>query len=111
MTESPYAVRNAAGWGILTLDAGTVGLLLVSKSPSRANFDTTGIYDENTFQPGFPIWIYLEPLRARNVAYCNSVRPPYLARWDFFTFPHLLTRAACGSNGFEEETVSNYSCF
>jgi|GEM_PF-6348074 len=23
-------------------------------------------------RPGFPIWIYLEPLQARNVAYCNS---------------------------------------
>ena len=34
------------------------------------------------FEPGFPIWNCLEPLRARNVAYCNSIRPPFLARGD-----------------------------
>ena len=26
--------------------------------------------------PVFPIWNCLEPLQARNVAYCNSMRPP-----------------------------------
>ena len=27
-------------------------------------------------KPRFPIWKYLKPLQARNVAYCNRMRPP-----------------------------------
>ena len=27
-------------------------------------------------RPGFPIWMYLKPLQARNLAYCNRMRPP-----------------------------------
>ena len=30
----------------------------------------------NSPEPTFPIWVYLNPLQARNVAYCNSMRPP-----------------------------------
>ena len=37
--------------------------------------------------PGFPIWNCLEPLQARNVAYCNNMRPPSrLARRNLFHF-------------------------
>ena len=38
-------------------------------------------------KPGFPIWMYLKPLQARNVAYCNRMRPPAVSSAsEFFSF-------------------------
>ena len=40
----------------------------------------------------FPIWNCLEPLQARNVAYCNNMRPPASSALAFFSIFYLRSQ-------------------